>query len=39
MNHTQQDKTAKAPVPWAFDEQAEREMPGQYDKGSRNAVL
>lgn len=38
MNHTQPDKTAKAHFPLALDEQAEREMPGQYDKGNRNAV-
>jgi hypothetical protein len=34
----QPDKTAKAHFPRAFDEQAEREMTGQYDQGNRNAV-
>lgn len=39
MNQIQSDKTAKAHFPRALDAQAEREMPGQYDKGNTNAVL
>lgn len=38
MKMIQPDKNAKAHFPRALDEQAEREMPGQYDKGNRNAV-
>lgn len=38
MKMKQPDKIAKAHFPWALDEQAEREMTGQYENGNRSAV-